>query len=144
MLDAGADRVIVGTAAVEHPDQLGEWLATLGSERLIVAVDAHGSRVASRGWQSTTELELTPFCKQLRALGVQRVLYTDIGRDGMLEGPNLEQTRAVAEVLTVLASGGVSKPEHLRELAEAGAEGAIIGSALYTGKLRLQEALAAC
>ena len=77
-------------------------------------------------------------------LGVQRVLYTDVGRDGTLGGPNVETTAAVARILSVLASGGVSTVEHLRALAEAGAEGAIIGTALYNGTLRLEEALAAC
>ena len=143
LLDAGADRVIVGTAAVEHPDRLADWLTALGAGRLIVAVDAHGTRVASRGWQTTTDLELATFCQQLAKLGVQRVLYTDIARDGVLNGPNIDGTRAIAKILPVLASGGVSSAEQLRALAEAGAEGAIVGSALYTGKLRLTEALAA-
>jgi phosphoribosylformimino-5-aminoimidazole carboxamide ribotide isomerase len=76
---------------------------------------------------------------------VVRVLYTDVGRDGMLGGPDVEGTRAVAGVLAVLGSGGVSSVDHLRRLAEAGAEGAIIGTALYEGRLSLPEALvAAC
>jgi len=145
LLAAGADRVIVGTAAVERPDQLSHWVSALGAERLVIAVDAHGQQVAARGWQSTSSLELAPFCHLLVGVGVQRVLYTDIGRDGMLGGPNVEATREVAQILPVLASGGVASLEHLRELAGAGAEGAIVGSALYSGKLRLQEALvAAC
>jgi phosphoribosylformimino-5-aminoimidazole carboxamide ribotide isomerase len=144
ILAAGADRVIAGTAVVEHPEQLSQWVTALGAERLIVAVDARGGRVAARGWQSTSELELTAFCQRLQAMGVQRVLYTDIGRDGMLDGPDVEGTRQVARTLKVIASGGVAASEHLRALAEAGAEAAIIGSALYTGRLRLEEALAAC
>jgi phosphoribosylformimino-5-aminoimidazole carboxamide ribonucleotide (ProFAR) isomerase len=78
----------------------------------------------------------------LAGLGVQRVLYTDVARDGVLDGPNIDLTRRVAQALNTIASGGVSRVEHLRALAEAGAEAAVIGTALYTGALRLEEALA--
>jgi phosphoribosylformimino-5-aminoimidazole carboxamide ribotide isomerase len=144
LLAGGADRVIMGTTAVEHSDQISHWVSALGAEALIVAVDAHGSRVAARGWQATSDLDLETFCQQLATWGVQRVLYTDIGRDGMGAGPNVESTRAVAAILNVIGSGGVATVEHLRALADAGAEGAIIGTALYTGVLSLEEALAAC
>ena len=138
----GADRIVLGTAAVEHSDQVGQWVNAISAERLIVAVDARGDRVATRGWQATTELDLLDFCRQLQSNGVQRVLYTDVGRDGMQSGPNVERTRDVAAILTVIASGGVRSVEDLRALAAAGAEAAIIGTALYTGALRLEEALA--
>jgi phosphoribosylformimino-5-aminoimidazole carboxamide ribotide isomerase len=142
LLAAGADRVVMGTAAVEHADQIRPWLLALGGERVIVAVDARGDRVAARGWQSVSDLALLPFCQALADLGVRRVLYTDVARDGVLEGPNIERTRQVAEVLSVIASGGVSTVEHLRQLAVAGAEAAVIGTALYTGALKLEEVLA--
>jgi phosphoribosylformimino-5-aminoimidazole carboxamide ribotide isomerase len=144
LLSAGADRVIVGTAAVEHTDQVGQWVTGLGTERLLVAVDARGNRVATHGWQAESQLDISVFCQQLVQLGVRRVLYTDIARDGTLDGPNIEMTRGVAKIVSVLGSGGVSTTQHLRALAEAGAEGAVIGSALYTGSLKLEEALAAC
>jgi phosphoribosylformimino-5-aminoimidazole carboxamide ribotide isomerase len=144
LIAAGADRVIIGTAAVEQPDALAEWFSALDAARVVVAVDARGTRVASRGWQTASDLNLATFCQQLAQLGVVRVLYTDIARDGVPEGPNVDATRAVANILPVLASGGISSAEHLRALADAGAEGAIIGTALYSGKLRLGEALAAC
>ena len=90
-------------------------------------------------------LTIEAFCQQLAELGVRRVLYTDVGRDGMLGGPDIPTTHAIARILAVLGSGGVSTVEHLRALADAGAEGAIIGTALYEGKLKLSEAmLAAC
>jgi phosphoribosylformimino-5-aminoimidazole carboxamide ribotide isomerase len=142
LLEAGADRVVMGTTAVEHPDHIRAWLHALGAERVIVAVDARGDRVAARGWQTVSDLDLLTFCRQLAQHGVRRVLYTDVARDGVLDGPNLERTRAVAQVLTVIASGGVSSVEHLTSLADAGAEAAVIGTALYTGALRLDEALA--
>jgi phosphoribosylformimino-5-aminoimidazole carboxamide ribotide isomerase len=143
LLEQGADRIVVGTAAVEHPRELERWVSALGAERLIVAVDARKGLIATHGWQHTTTQDALSFCRDLRELGVTRVLYTDVDRDGMLEGPNIERTREVARVLGVLASGGVSSVEHLRQLADAGAEGAIIGTALYTGTLQLRAALAA-
>jgi phosphoribosylformimino-5-aminoimidazole carboxamide ribotide isomerase len=145
LLEQGADRVVVGTAAAEQPRALGQWLQALGAERLIVGVDARGGHVATHGWQNQTDLDVVTFCHLLAEVGVVRVLYTDVGRDGMLGGPDVEGTRAVAGVLAVLGSGGVSSVDHLRRLAEAGAEGAIIGTALYEGRLSLPEALvAAC
>jgi len=142
LLEQGADRVVVGTAAAEAPDALAEWIAALGAERLIVGVDARNARVATHGWQQLTDLDVPAFCKVLAMLGVRRVLYTDVGRDGMLGGPDVEGTRAVARILSVLASGGVSSADQLRALADAGAEGAIIGTALYAGRLSLSDAMA--
>lgn len=143
LIEQGADRVVVGTAAAEQPEALAEWIAAVGAERLIVGVDARNGRVATRGWQNLTDLDVEAFCQVLAQLGVRRVLYTDVGRDGMLGGPDIGGTRAVAQILGVLASGGVSSADHLRALAEAGAEGAIIGTALYEGRLSFSDALAA-
>src|SRR5712691_2974361 len=84
LLEEGADRVIVGTAAAEHPERLSEWVDVLGVEHLIVGVDARQGRVATRGWKTLTEIDVLTFCQQLRKSGVGRVLYTDIGRDGLL------------------------------------------------------------
>ena len=146
LLDEGADRVVIGTAAVEQLAELADWVEVLGPERLVVGVDARQGRVQTHGWRSESSLEAPTFCRALADAGVRRVLYTDIERDGTLAGPNVAATREVARDprLRVLASGGISRVEHLRELAEAGVEGAIIGTALYDGRLRLQEALAAC
>jgi phosphoribosylformimino-5-aminoimidazole carboxamide ribotide isomerase len=142
LLDPGADRVVVGTAIVEQPAALGDWLAALGAERLIVAVDARGGIVATHGWQQTSRVRALDLCTDAARRGLQRVLYTDVERDGMLGGPNIELTRALASVIGVLASGGVATVEHLSALAAAGAEGAIIGTALYDGRLALRDALA--
>ena len=147
LLADGADRVVVGTAAAEHLDALGEWLAALGPERLVVGVDARDGLVATHGWTATTHLAALDFCHQLAELGVVRVLYTDISRDGTLEGPNLDGLKRLVAGeprLKVLASGGVARLDDLRALAEAGAEGAIIGTALYDGRLTLDAVLAAC
>jgi phosphoribosylformimino-5-aminoimidazole carboxamide ribotide isomerase len=146
LLEQGADRVVAGTVAAERPEALAEWIEALGAERLIVGVDARNARVATHGWRNLTDLDVEGFCQVLVAAGVRRVLYTDVGRDGMLNGPDIDGTRAVARILSVLASGGVSSVGHLKSLAEAGAEGAIIGTALYQGRLTLSDALtvAAC
>lgn len=141
---AGVEAVIIGTAAVEDPEFLGKCLDAY-SDRIIVGVDARNGLVAVRGWQQETTAEAVEFVRRLAALGVQRIVYTDIERDGMLQGPNVE---AVSRVVTasparVTASGGVSTAAHIRALRDAGASGAILGTALYTGQLKLDDALAA-
>lgn len=141
LIDDGADRVVIGTAAAEHPERLAEWTEALG-DRLIIGVDARAGKVATHGWLDVTDLEIVSLCEELARQGVQRVVYTDVARDGLLGGPNVDTTREVAKFLAVIGSGGVATVEHLRQLADAGAEGAIIGTALYEGRLTLQEALA--
>ncbi|MBV9356401.1 MAG: 1-(5-phosphoribosyl)-5-[(5-phosphoribosylamino)methylideneamino]imidazole-4-carboxamide isomerase [Chloroflexi bacterium] len=144
LLADGADRVVVGSALAEEPARAAAWVDALTSARLVVAVDARGRRVAVHGWLDATELDIVSFARHLAEAGVRRVLYTDIGRDGMLSGPDVEGTRALVDLrrLHVLGSGGVAGVEHLRELASAGAEGAIVGTALYDGRLALSDALA--
>jgi phosphoribosylformimino-5-aminoimidazole carboxamide ribotide isomerase len=152
LLEEGAARVVIGTTAVENPEQVAHWVATFGAEAIIVGVDARGGRVATHGWLNVTELDVLTFCQSLSDAGVVRVLYTDIGRDGRLEGPDVEGTRAIATLtrggaagnyaLRVIASGGVGTLEHLRALADSGAEAAIVGTALYENRLTLGDALA--
>jgi phosphoribosylformimino-5-aminoimidazole carboxamide ribotide isomerase len=144
LVDIGVDRVVVGTALIDQPEQTSHWVTALGTEHLIVAVDARDGLVTTHGWQSTSGRAMLDVCHYLAHQGVRRVLYTDVSRDGTGSGPDFERTRDVAAILKVIGSGGVSTVDHLRALAEAGAEGAIIGTALYDGTLRLQEALAAC
>ena len=147
LISDGADRVVVGTAAAEDPSALRTWLDALGPARLVIGVDARDGLVATHGWTATTQLTALDFCHQLADLGVQRILYTDIARDGTLEGPNVAAVRMLLSSeprLKVLASGGVARLDDLRALAEAGAEGAIIGTALYDGRLSLDAVLAAC
>jgi phosphoribosylformimino-5-aminoimidazole carboxamide ribotide isomerase len=143
LLSEGADRVIVGTAAAEEPGTLQAWVETCGAERLVVGVDVRNGHVAARGWRAETPWRTLEFCKALVGAGVRRVLYTDVGRDGRLEGPDIAGTREVAEVVTVIASGGVASVDDLRRLAAAGAEAAIVGTALYEGRLQLADALEA-
>jgi phosphoribosylformimino-5-aminoimidazole carboxamide ribotide isomerase len=144
MLDAGLDRVVLGTAAVKDPAFLAEAIAYAG-DRLIVSVDAREGRVALEGWTEATDLDSLAFVQQLAAQGVVRVVYTDILRDGVTDGPNLEMyQQLVAQTsVRIISAGGVTSVDDLRRLAACGIEGAIVGRAIYTGDVRLPEALQA-
>lgn len=143
-LDLGVERVILGTAAVEQADLVARLLARFG-DRLIVGVDARDGRVATAGWTETADVRAVDLVRHMADLGVRRVIYTDISRDGTLTEPNFE---ALAELIwpggpAVVASGGIAQVAHLTRLAALGAEGAIVGKALYDGKIDLGQALAA-
>lgn len=146
-LSAGVERIILGTAAVNNPAFLKEALRVYG-EKIAVGVDARDGFVAVSGWLETTRLRGVDFCQELRDAGVSTVIYTDISRDGMLSGPNhaLYARLSGIQGLQVTASGGVTTAEDVRQLAGTGIYGAIIGKALYTGRITLREALeaAAC
>ena len=143
-LGAGVDRVVIGTAAVKDPAFLRDAIAFAG-DRLIVSVDARDGRVALEGWTEATDLDAVTFIEQLRDHGVRRIVYTDIARDGVTDGPNFAMYERVTRVLgiPVIAAGGVGSVEDVRRLGECGVEAAIIGRALYTGDIDLVEALAA-
>jgi phosphoribosylformimino-5-aminoimidazole carboxamide ribotide isomerase len=138
---------VLGTLALRQPSVVGEAIREFGAESVVVALDARDGRVAVDGWQSDSGIEAAYAACRMRELGVIRLLYTDVARDGMLSGPNIEATMslAVESGLVVIASGGVSSLEHVAALvarASMGIEGAIIGQALYTGAFSLREALA--
>ncbi len=148
-LAMGADRCVLGTAAVEDEALLREALRRFPG-RIAVAVDARGERVATHGWLREAELSPAALVERLLALGVRVFVYTDVLRDGTLARPNLEGVRRLAGGLKarapdalLLCAGGVSSLADLLALAEAGADGAIVGRALYTGDLDLAQALAA-
>ena len=143
-LDAGASRVILGTAALRDPALLDAALARYGA-RIAVGVDARGGRVAVSGWRETSAVEAGPFCASLAARGVSCVIHTDISRDGALCGVNLAAYRALLDIpgLAVVASGGVAGADDLRALAALGVHGAIVGRALYEGRLDVAAALEA-
>jgi phosphoribosylformimino-5-aminoimidazole carboxamide ribotide isomerase len=149
-LDAGADRVALGTVAIKDPTVLIHALGIFGGERIFVGVDARDGLVAVEGWRETSEVPSLELVRQLAEMGVHRIFYTDISRDGMLGGPNFPAIQEVVEhasgltpPMSVIASGGVSEVEHIRRLKLIGVEGAIIGKALYTGALDIAEALKA-
>lgn len=144
---AGADRVALGTTAVKDQATLAEAVERF-AERIFVGVDARDGMVATNGWRETSEMRALDLITQLAELGVRRIFYTDISRDGMLGGPNfpaieevIEHARGLPSPPAVIASGGVSSIEHLLRLKEIGVEGVIIGKALYTGAIDLPTAL---
>ena len=144
-VSAGASRVMLGTAAVEDADLIRALLDELGAEGVIVSVDAKDGRVALRGWTESSGALATELVDDMARLGVVRFLYTDISRDGTLTEPNFAATEALAARagISVLAAGGIARVEHLARLAALGAEGAIVGRAIYTGDIDLREAVAA-
>jgi phosphoribosylformimino-5-aminoimidazole carboxamide ribotide isomerase len=140
MLAAGADRVILGTVALEQPALVAAMIERHGPDRIVLGLDAREGQVATRGWQATSEVAALTLARKMAALGVRTVIYTDIARDGTLTGPNVAATGSLARAsgLGVIASGGVSRRADLAALAaQSGVIGAIVGRALYTGDLRL-------
>ncbi|MBI4298254.1 MAG: 1-(5-phosphoribosyl)-5-[(5-phosphoribosylamino)methylideneamino]imidazole-4-carboxamide isomerase [Chloroflexi bacterium] len=143
VIGMGADRIILGTTAVENPTLVAEACRKLGSDAVIVSVDARDGKVAIKGWTENTRFSTLELVDKMAQLGVERFVFTDISLDGTLAAPNLQIVSKLVEKtgLKFLASGGISSVEHLRILAKTGVEGAIIGKALYTGAIDLQEAL---
>lgn len=142
---AGASCVVLGTVAFENRDLLGQALREFGSSRVIVALDALGGIVATRGWTELTGTDIQTAVAELRGTGVQTILFTDISRDGMLNGPDLATLRGLSSSgMSVIASGGISSLEDIRELLGpqySHVTGAIIGKALYEGKIPLRSAI---
>ena len=145
-LSAGVARVVLGTAVVRDQAMLADACRRF-PHRVIVGVDATGGKVAVQGWTEVSDLDATDFVGGLAGLPLYAVIYTDIARDGMLEGPNLAGLRRMAEVCPVplIASGGITRTEDLQRLREIGPKviGAILGKALYEGRLDLRSAMAA-
>lgn len=147
LLDLGVQRVILGTIAVEQP-QLVAQLCQEFPEQIVVGIDARNGRVATRGWLETTEVLATKLAQQMQELGAAAIIYTDIHRDGTLQGPNLAALRSLAAELSipVIASGGVSSITDLLSLLSlepTGVTSVIVGRALYTGDISLKQALSA-
>ena len=143
MLDLGVRRVIIGTKAAEHPEFLRDMVRTFGEEAIVAGVDAKDGMVAVEGWEKVSSLTASDLCLTMKEYGVRHIVYTDISRDGMLSGPNVEATRKLTEEtgLDIIASGGVSCMEDLKCLHEAGIRGAVIGKALYENRIDLAEAV---
>lgn len=140
-LDAGAQRVVVGTGALDLA--FARTLAERYRDRLIVALDTREGRVAVQGWVEQSAWTLLDLARELIALGVRRFLHTDVERDGALTSPNFSSLSAlVALGVPVIASGGVATLEHIKQLRDLGAEAAIVGRALYERTIELHEAVA--
>jgi phosphoribosylformimino-5-aminoimidazole carboxamide ribotide isomerase len=144
-LSSGVRWVILGTAALQNRSMMEEACRRLG-ERVILGIDAKGGKVAIQGWKEMVSLEAIDLAKQYEGMGFSAIIYTDIERDGMGTGLNVQSTRNLARStsIPVIASGGVSRTEdieHLLELEPEGVIGVIVGRALYTGSVKLEEAI---
>lgn len=134
LLALGARRVVVGSIAVRRPELIEEWIRQFGSESILVAIDSHADHVAVSGWEESSERTTGEVALAMASIGVEAVMCTDIARDGMLEGTNLDLYRRVRTVLPaieLIASGGVTTVEDLDALLDIGVDGAIVGKALY-------------
>ena len=143
ILGYGINRVIIGTKAVNSPDFVKEAVEKFGSDRIVVGVDAKNGMVAVEGWEQISDRTASSMCSEMKKYGVRHIVYTDISRDGMLTGPNVEMTKKLTDDtgLDVVASGGVSSMEDLKNLADAGIKGAIIGKAIYEKRVDIAEAV---
>ena len=142
--DYGASRLQIGSIAAREPERIKDFVARHG-DKVVVSIDARGDEVMTDGWEQGSGVGALALAKQMADYGVARVMVTDISRDGALQGPNVGGMRRFVEELSipVVASGGVTELSNLTDLAKAGCEGVIVGTALYEGKFELPEALEA-
>lgn len=143
LLDLGVNRVILGTAAVENIALLERLLSVYGNDKIVVSIDAKDGKVATRGWEVISEINSLDLCKKLQGIGVKTIVYTDISKDGMLQGPNFDIYEELMEKtdLDIIASGGISFMEDVMKLKKMNLYGAIIGKAFYDGLLNFKEVI---
>lgn len=142
-LNLGISRVIIGTKAVESPNFIKEMIKTFGADKIVIGIDAKNGMVAVEGWEKISRYNAVHLALEMKECGVKTIVYTDISKDGMLMGPNVEHTKEMADKtgLDIIASGGVSSVEDLETLKNIGVEGAIVGKALYEKKINLKNAV---
>jgi phosphoribosylformimino-5-aminoimidazole carboxamide ribotide isomerase len=145
-LEKGAERVVVGTMAYKEPSALAELLLDYGPERVVVAADYKNGSIMTKGWTERESVPLLDAVRQLEKGGVGNILATSVGRDGTGSGPDLEVIRGICTTtrMKVLASGGIRDARDLDELQEAGADGAVLGRALYEGTIRMSDIRGRC
>lgn len=141
-LALGVRRVILGTVAVKNPEIVKEAVEKFG-DAIAVGIDAKNGMVAVSGWEEVSEVSAVDLCVKMRDYGVKTIIYTDISKDGMMSGPNIEATKEIVDAtgIDIIASGGVSGMNDLENVDKINAHGAIIGKALYTGTINLKEAV---
>ena len=144
LLDMGIERIIIGTKAVSD----FEWFSKTAkkfSGRIVLGLDSRGTKVATHGWTQDSSQSLLEFATEAAKLPLAAIIYTDISKDGMMEGPNIERTKALVRAVEVpvIASGGVSRISDIKKLADSGVEAVIIGRSLYEGTLSLSDAIKA-
>ncbi|NLJ97993.1 MAG: 1-(5-phosphoribosyl)-5-[(5-phosphoribosylamino)methylideneamino]imidazole-4-carboxamide isomerase [Tissierellia bacterium] len=143
LLDLGVTRVILGTAAVENIKLVEDLIAEYGSEKIVVGIDAKDGKVATRGWEVISQIDSLSLCKELEKIGVETIVYTDIAKDGMLQGPNFSIYEELMDKtnLDIVASGGISFIEDIKRLKKMDIYGAIIGKAFYDSLLKFEEVM---
>lgn len=139
--NAGGTQVTIGSIAVENPEMCEEWIKEFGAERLILGADCLDRKVKTSGWLENSDLNVIDFIQSYQKKGIMDVICTDISKDGMLEGPSFELYKEILSQceISLIASGGISSMKDLDDLKELGCSGAIIGKALYEGKITLKE-----
>lgn len=143
----GANEVICGSIAAKDPDTFLGWLERYGPEKIILGADAKEGKIAVDGWQNSTDLEVLTYIRDYVSKGIQKVICTDIAKDGMLEGPAYQLYRDLLNQipeLHLIASGGIRSTVEVERLREMGCQGAIIGKAIYEGKVKLNELATLC
>lgn len=138
-VEAGAERVVIGTAAVQDEAFLKEALAKY-KKHIVIGIDARDEKVAVSGWETETEVDYIEFAKKMEQLGVETIVFTDISKDGTMQGPNLEQLKKMNDAVQckIVASGGIRNQADLDAVAELGIEEAIVGKAMYEGTVKLR------
>lgn len=141
LIKAGANRLVLGTAAIENPTFLKEALAKYPSQ-IVIGIDAKDGKVATHGWETVSEIDAIRFAKEMEQLGVQTIVYTDISKDGTMSGPNVDGLKEMHEAVTctIVASGGIKDNSDIDELEKIGITEAIVGKAIYQGKVTLKGA----
>lgn len=142
-INAGASRVIIGTAAVKNPQLVKEAVEKY-ADKIAVGVDAKNGMVAVTGWEEVSNISAVDLCLKMKEIGVKTIIYTDISKDGMMSGPNIESTKELIEKtgMDIIASGGVSCMQDIENVKNINAAGVIIGKALYNGALDLKQVIA--
>lgn len=142
-LNLGVTRVIIGTKAVENPAFVKEAINAFGSERIVVGIDAKNGMVAIAGWEKVSNYNAVTLALEMKECGVKTIVYTDIAKDGMLQGPNIEHTKMLVEAtgIDIIASGGITSLKDLETLRGINVQGAIIGKALYENRMDLKDAI---
>ena len=146
IFSAGARQVTVGSIAVTDPDLFMKWLSKLGQEKLILGADCIDRKVASGGWLDNSDKDIISFISEYKSKGVKYTICTDINKDGTLKGPSLNLYKDILRSVKInlIASGGISSVHDIENLREAGCDGAIIGKAVYEGKITLKELKQQC
>ncbi|AJA49331.1 1-(5-phosphoribosyl)-5-[(5-phosphoribosylamino)methylideneamino] imidazole-4-carboxamide isomerase [Clostridium pasteurianum DSM 525 = ATCC 6013] len=145
LIDTGLSRVILGTAALKDMNFVKQAVKKYG-EKIAVGIDAKNEKVAVNGWIDVSDVDYIDFAKQMESIGVKTIIFTDISKDGTLQGPNLEQLEKIHKSVScdIIASGGIKNVEDLKHIKDMGVYGAITGKAIYSGNINLEEAIKVC